>query len=118
MKKIKINGKEIILPSYITILQNVSQLNPDCVIACGVHPSGVLVLVTGIGDIKEIMPNGKMIPIAAKPIGNGEYIEVIFREDDSPRILASRPVIRSAKSCLLGAELHIGNTYIGNFEIS
>jgi len=118
LKTIKINNKEITLPSYITILQNMSCLNHDCIVACGVHTSGVLLLVTGSGDIKEIIPNGKMIPISAKPLGNGEYFEVIFRGNDSPKILAARPAIRSSRSCLLGGELHIGNTYIGNFEIS
>lgn len=118
LKKIKIGGKEITLPSYITSLQNVSQSNSDCVIACGVHPGGTLLLVTGVGEVKEIVPNGRMIPISAVPIGGGEYMEVTFRGEVSPRIISSRPAIRSARSCLLGGELHLGNTYVGNFEIS
>lgn len=117
LKKIKIGGNEITLPSYIVALQNVSQVNPDCVIACGVR-GGTLLLVTGGGDVKEIVPNGRMIPTSAMPIGGGEYVEVTFQGEVSPRILASRPAIRSARSCLLGGELHLGNTYIGNFEIS
>ena len=118
MKIIKVGCKEITLPSYMMSLQDITQTNPDCIIACGVHPSGVLLIVTGDIDTKEIIPNGRRHPITAKPIGHGEYIEIKFQGDDLPRILASRPVIRSARSCLLGGELYIWDTYVGNFEIS
>ena len=118
MKKLQIDGKEITLPPYITSLQNVMDVNPDCVIACGVHSDGTLLLLTGGGDVREIVPNGRMKPSTAYPIGGGEYMEVTFQGESSPRIIASRPAIRSSRRCLTGGELHMGNTYVGNFEIS
>lgn len=117
-KKLKINGKEITFPSYISILQNVSIFNHKCIIACGVHSDGTLLIVTNEGTIKEIKPNGKLIPTYAVPLKDGECIEVKFKGKSTPKILISELVIAAAKDCLLEGDFYMGNTYIGNFEIS
>lgn len=117
-KKIILKGREFNLPEYIDVLQNVSDKNSDCIVACGVRNDGTLIIITGAGEVRELKPNGKTVPVKASPVKEGHFIEVHFKNYTSSRILSSALVVRSSKNCLLGGELHLGNIYVGNFEIS
>lgn len=113
------NNTEITLPEHVLAL---SQDEIDIItnsidamkliIACGIDPEdSSLIIITGLGDVRILKPNGNLIPTYAKPRDLGKCIELSFVDTSGFFIIDSKLVIDQSESFIEGQSLIVGNSY-------
>lgn len=113
------NNTEITLPAHIlaltqdeidAITNSTDAMN--LIIACGIDPEdSSLVVITGLGDVRILKPNGSLIPSYAKPRDAGKCLELSFVGHSGFFIIDSNLVIVQSESFIEGQSLIIGNSY-------
>lgn len=121
MNTIRIGDVEVDLPDYMSALSqraidHISTLkdNNERIVSCGILDN-CLYLVTGVGDVRVLTPNGKLIPVSSVPLNDGMFISVEFNEKNV--VLSSPLVIKSSAGCLNNSQLFVNNNYTCELEL-
>lgn len=118
-------GKEISLPPHITCLSEdlVDDIfsvydAADRIVACGIDPrDSSLCLLTGDLNVRQISPNGTMIPTDAFPEFDGRHIVMSFKDYPGIFRIRSEVAIGMSESCLDGAEVALGGMKLASIDI-
>lgn len=118
----KVDLNELTLPSYMTSLSqgHIDALTAESdvrVIACGVDPSdNSLVFVTNKLEVRQIVPNGKMVPLAAKPSQRGDTILVSFKDIDGNFEILTDLAHSVSKNLMLRSSIFLNHNYLVDLE--
>lgn len=113
---------ELEIPDYMTsltqeeidvVLESVDRF--ERIISCGVLGDS-LRFITGSGQVREIVRNGKLSPGRAFPCNGGRNIKLTFTESGE-RIVPSSLVLKYSKNSLNNSELFVNNSYVCDAEI-
>ncbi|MBM3203698.1 hypothetical protein FJZ55_07330 [Candidatus Woesearchaeota archaeon] len=121
MKSRKFFKKDLIVADYIHFLSQEEidtlffEKKENFVIGCGVDKNNHLYLIDQNLSIKKIVPNGNWIPISAKPLKQGRFIEVFFQNGNTFNI-NSLLALNSGIDCFQNNEILINNKKV--FEIN
>lgn len=120
MLAIKIRNSEVILPDYMnslvqSVIDTVSK-EKDCssrIVSCGVNPNdGILYLVTGLPEVRHIIPNGDLRPKFSTPVNSGTELIVEFKDVEGYHSIYSRLAIAKSCSSHCNSKLHVNDTYV------
>jgi len=121
MKSRKIFKKDLIVADYINLLSQEEidglflEKEENFVLGCGVDKNNHLYLVDQNLSIKKIIPNGNWIPISAKPLKHGSFVEVSFKSGNTFSINSSL-ALNIGIDCFQNNEILINNKKV--FEIN
>lgn len=119
MKSLKIAGKDFIFSQYMSCVEqeDIDQFNEqfsakDLIAACGVDPQdSTLIIVSFLGDVGFVKPNGKLIPSYATVMLFGRAVKIIF--DSKLEVVVESKVITSiATHQELGSQVYINDNYL------
>ena len=119
-----VSQKEVVLPDYMSTLpqeeidQILSTSISDAVISCGINPDKSLVLVTASLSVREIIPNGRLVPDYCRPLEGGVGILVKFEGESKMNYIDASLAIKGGRDCLSESKLFLNDNYLCDVEVT
>ncbi len=119
MKSLKISGKDFIFSNYMSCVDqedidyHSDQFSKESLTAaCGVDlKDNCLIVVSFLGEVMFIKPNGHLIPVRSEVILFGRAIRIYF-SNGTEAIVESKIAISSADGQDVKSQLYINNSYL------
>jgi len=119
-----VSGKEVSLPEYMSTLPQeeidriLAEDANDAIISCGINPiDRCLMLITSTLSVREIKPNGRLIPDYCRPLEGGTGILVKFERESKVNYIDAALAIDRSQDCLCESKLFLNNNYLCDVEV-
>lgn len=119
MKSLKIAGKDFTFSNYMSCVEqeDIDQFNEefsekDLIAACGVDiKDNTLVVVSFLGEVSFVKPNGKLIPLYASVMFFGRAVKIVF-DSKQEVVVESKSILSVSDNHIEASSLYIRDNYL------